>query len=73
MKKPIDQFSLSDCRKAIDTNDYPLLTVTRREYEALVSRLEKARGILSGVVPHAEQDDDNCEICRWLASLERAK
>jgi len=46
MKKPIDHFSLSDWRKAITEHKSPFFSLTKSEVEALVSRLEKARGFL---------------------------
>lgn len=45
-KKPTSHFSLSDCRKTLNEHTHPFLSLTMGEYEALVSRLEKAREFL---------------------------
>lgn len=86
IKKPVDHFSLSDWRKALDTYDHPLLTLTKAEMESLVGRLEVAREQLERVAKH---DEDSAlvpsypdgqrrlfefrarAVREWLASLER--
>lgn len=72
MKPKTDHFSLTDCRKSLTEHEHPLLTLTKGEYEALVSRLEFARSLLHesnimGPVEYWEAAE------KWLASLEAGK
>ncbi len=88
MKPKPDHFSLTDCRKTLAEHEHPLLTLTKGEYENLISKLEKARELLERVARH---DQDSALIPsytdgqrrlfatralalrEWLANLEPSK